>query len=69
MMKDFPEGFAWTCCGRKHYMSGCKKSIHRPDRSKRVRRKRPARNHTFRSKMGRKRWRALGIWFPQSESN
>ncbi|KAF2873490.1 hypothetical protein BDV95DRAFT_345113 [Massariosphaeria phaeospora] len=35
--EQFPDGFVWTCCGRKSAQEGCRKSVHRPDRAKRVR--------------------------------
>ncbi|ORY15296.1 hypothetical protein BCR34DRAFT_478044, partial [Clohesyomyces aquaticus] len=34
--KKYPEGFLWSCCDRSGEKEGCKKSIHRPARSKRA---------------------------------
>lgn len=35
--KEFPHGFRWMCCNATGDEVGCKKSVHRPDRTKRVR--------------------------------
>jgi hypothetical protein len=35
---EYPEGFKWDCCEELGDQKGCKRSRHRPDRSKRIKR-------------------------------
>ncbi|KAF2251766.1 hypothetical protein BU26DRAFT_422577 [Trematosphaeria pertusa] len=37
MREEIPEGFVWGCCEQLGTAKGCRKSVHRPDRAKRVR--------------------------------
>ncbi|KAL6704685.1 hypothetical protein ACN47E_007967 [Coniothyrium glycines] len=38
MRREYPEGFIWNCCDESGENEGCKKSRHRPNRAKRVKR-------------------------------
>ena len=35
--EEYPEGFVWSCCNKTGEKRGCRQSVHRPDRTKRVR--------------------------------
>lgn len=45
--ENWPQGFRWSCCEQEMDESGCRKSVHRPDRAKRVRTKGKSEKGTF----------------------
>jgi hypothetical protein len=36
LREQYPEGYVWTCCGKKGDEEGCELDVHVPDLGKRV---------------------------------